>query len=193
MDRLIQLQNILTAKNITKEELKVLKGNHIHQLIQKGDISRNDLLAAVSTMVFEPGKQDLPAAKKSARRKNIERPVILVVEDNPDDMVTVRALLKDRYTVIEATDGRSGIEHVQARTPDLILMDLSMPVMDGFTMLDAIRREEHLKRIPVIAVTARAMKGDREEILSYGFNAYLSKPVDGALLEQTIHEVLYGK
>jgi CheY-like chemotaxis protein len=67
-----------------------------------------------------------------------------VVEDNPDDMVTVRALLKDHYTVIEATDGRSGIEHVQARTPDLILMDLSMPVMDGFTMLDAIRREEHL-------------------------------------------------
>ena len=184
---------ILTAKNITKEELKVLKGNHIHQLIQKGDISRNDLLAAVSTMVSAPGKQELPAAKKLTRRKNIERPVILVVEDNPDDMVTVRALLKDHYTVIEATDGRSGIEHVQARTPDLILMDLSMPVMDGFTMLDAIRREEHLKRIPVIAVTARAMKGDREEILSYGFNAYLSKPVDGALLEQMIHEVLYGK
>ncbi|MEI6294410.1 MAG: response regulator, partial [Methanomicrobiales archaeon] len=95
------------------------------------------------------------------------------------------------YIIIEATDGRSGIEHIRARTPDLILMDLSMPVMDGLTMFTAIRGEEHLKHIPVIAVTARAMKGDREEILSYGFNGYLSKPVDGALLLQTIHEVLH--
>lgn len=184
---------ILTAKQITREELKVLKGNHIHQLIQKGDISRSGLLAAVERMVSGPSDQELPAAKRPARPDILKRPTILVVEDNPDDLVTVRALLKDHYTVIEATDGRSGIEHVKARTPDLILMDLSMPVMDGFTVLDAIRREEHLKHIPVIAVTARAMKGDREEILSYGFNGYLSKPVDGALLELTIKEVLYGK
>jgi len=184
---------ILTAKHITRDELRVLKGNHIHQLIQKGDVSRSGILAAVSAMVLVPRDQELPVEEIPARPIMLKRPTILVVEDNPDDMVTVRALLKDRYTVIEATNGRSGIEHVRARTPDLILMDLSMPIMDGFTMLDAIRREEHLKRIPVIAVTARAMKGDREEILSYGFNAYLSKPVDGGLLEQTIHEVLYGK
>jgi signal transduction histidine kinase/CheY-like chemotaxis protein/CHASE3 domain sensor protein len=184
---------ILTAKHITKEELTVLKGNHIHQLIQKGDISRSGLLAEVSRMV--PGSRvfEIPVSEKLVRHGIPSRPTVLIVEDNPDDLLTVKALLKDRYTVIEATDGRSGIEHVKARTPDLILMDLSMPVMDGFTMLDAIRREDHLKRIPVIAVTARAMKGDREEILSYGFNAYLSKPVDGALLERTMNEVLYGK
>ncbi len=184
---------ILTAKHITKEELNFLKGNHIHQLIQKGDISRSGLLSAVSTMVSLPRGQEKPVAEKTARPEILKRPVILIVEDNPDNMMTLRALLKDHYTLIEATDGRTGIEHVQARTPDLILLDLSLPVMDGFTVLDAIRREEHLKHIPVIAVTARAMKGDREEILSYGFNGYLSKPVDGALLEQMIHEVLYGK
>jgi CheY-like chemotaxis protein len=184
---------ILTAKHITKEELKFLKGNHIHQLIQKGDISRSGLLASVSTMVSLPSGQEKPVAEKPARPEIPKRPTILVVEDNPDNMMTIRALLKERYTLIEATDGRAGIEHVQARTPDLILLDLSLPVMDGFTVLNAIRREEYLKHIPVIAVTARAMKGDREEILSYGFNGYLSKPVDGALLEQMIHEVLYGK
>jgi signal transduction histidine kinase/CheY-like chemotaxis protein len=184
---------ILTAKHITKEELKVLRGNHIHQLIQKGDISRSGLLAEISRMVPVSRVFEIPVSEKLVRHEIPSRPTVLIVEDNPDDLLTVKALLKDRYTVIEATDGHSGIEHVKARTPDLILMDLSMPVMDGFTMLDAIRREEHLKRIPVIAVTARAMKGDREEILSYGFNAYLSKPVDGSLLEQTINEVLYGK
>lgn len=184
---------ILTAKHITGEELKVLKGNHIHQLIQKGDISRSGLLAAIANMVAVPRDYEIPVAEKPARHQITGKPTILIVEDNPDNMTTLRALLKDRYTVIEATDGRAGIEHVRARTPDLILMDLSLPVMDGFTVLDAIRKEEHLKHIPVIAVTARAMKGDREEILSYGFNGYLAKPVDGALLEQTIHEVLYGK
>jgi signal transduction histidine kinase/CheY-like chemotaxis protein/HAMP domain-containing protein len=182
---------ILTAKHITREELEFLEGNHIHQLIQKGDISRSGLLAAVKTMVSGSRSQETPVAKQPARLNVPEKPAILVVEDNPDDMLTLRALLKDRYTIIEATDGRSGIEHVLARTPDLILMDLSLPVMDGITMLSAIRREEHLKHIPVIAVTARAMKGDREEILSYGFNGYHSKPVDGALLLQTIHEVLH--
>ncbi len=184
---------ILTAKHITVEELKVLKGNHIHQLIQKGDVSRSGILSAVSKMIAMSGDQKHPVAGSPAAREISGRPVILVVEDNPDDMVTVKALLKDQYTVIEATDGRAGIEHVKARTPDLILMDISMPIMDGFAMLDAIRREDYLKHIPVIAVTARAMKGDREEILSYGFNGYLSKPVDGSLLEQTIREVLYGK
>ena len=183
---------ILTAKHITREELDFLEGNHIHQLIQKGDISRSGLLTAVKTMVSVPREHELPVAERPARKKVPEKPTILVVEDNPDDMLTVRALLKDRYTIIEATDGRSGIEHVRARTPDLILMDLSLPVMDGITMLAAIRREEHLKHIPVIAVTARAMKGDREEILSYGFNGYHSKPVDGPLLLQSIHEVLHG-
>ena len=184
---------ILTAKHITSEELKILKGDHIHQLIQKGDISRSGLLAAIANMVAVPRDYEIPVAEEPVRRQITGKPTLLIVEDNPDNMITLRALLKDRYTVIEASDGRSGIEHVRARTPDLILMDLSLPVMDGFTVLDAIRKEEHLKHIPVIAVTARAMKGDREEILSYGFNGYLSKPVDGALLEQTIHEVLYGK
>ncbi|MCX6699579.1 MAG: response regulator [Methanomicrobiales archaeon] len=182
---------ILTAKHITREELNFLEGNHIHQLIQKGDISRSGLLAAVKTMVSGPRGQERLVAEKTGQKNIPKKPTILIVEDNPDDMLTVRVLLKDRYTIIEATDGRSGIEHVRARTPDLILMDLSMPVMDGITMLSAIRREEHLKHIPVIAVTARAMKGDREEILSYGFNGYHSKPVDGALLLQTIHEVLH--
>ena len=184
---------ILTAKHITKEELKVLHGNHIHQLIQKGDISRIGLLKEVSKMMPVSRVEKIPVSEKIVRREIPSKPTVLIVEDNPDDLLTVKALLKDRYIVIEATDGRSGIEHVKARTPDLILMDLSLPIMDGFTMFDAIRKEEHLKHIPVIAVTARAMKGDREEILSYGFNAYLSKPVDGSLLEQTIKEVLYGK
>jgi CheY-like chemotaxis protein len=181
---------ILTAKQITKGELAFLKGNHIQQLIQKGDISRSGLLAAVERMVSgRPGKEGpAPSYQHEVR----ERPVILIVEDNLDNLMTAKALLMERYTPIGAGDGQSGLLMAQREKPDLILLDISLPVMDGFAVIAALREDEALKHIPVIALTARAMKGDREEILSRGFDGYLSKPVDGDLLEETIRRALYG-
>jgi signal transduction histidine kinase/DNA-binding response OmpR family regulator/HAMP domain-containing protein len=178
---------ILTAKYVTRDELSFLKGNHIHQLIQKGDINKTDLLAAIQKMVSPHRRRPTPARTQTSRR-----PVILVVEDNPDNMTTARAMLQDAFTVIEAADGQSGIERARTFAPDLILMDLSLPVMDGFKALEAIRNEDALKHVPVIAVTASAMKGNREEILVRGFDGYISKPIDRVVLERTIKENLYG-
>jgi CheY-like chemotaxis protein len=92
--------------------------------------------------------------------------------------------------VLEATDGRAAVELARQRLPDLILMDLALPVMDGFEALGAIRREEALRHIPIVAVTASAMTGDRENVLAHGFDAYLSKPIDQDLLRQTVREML---
>ncbi|MFH0966773.1 MAG: response regulator, partial [Methanobacteriota archaeon] len=118
---------------------------------------------------------------------------ILIVEDNPDNLITVRALLKDTAILIEATDGKAGIDQARASLPDLILLDISLPVMDGFEVLDDLKHDKTTQNIPIIALTARAMKGDREEILSRGFDGYLSKPVDEELLKQTIQRVLYER
>jgi CheY-like chemotaxis protein len=107
-------------------------------------------------------------------------------------MTTVRAMLQDTCAIVEAADGQLGVELARMRTPDLILMDIALPVMDGFEALDAIRNEDALKHIPVIAVTASAMKGSREEILAHGFDGYISKPIDQKLLEETIKEKLFG-
>lgn len=104
----------------------------------------------------------------------------------------LKALLQDTCTVIEAADGPAGVEQAGAYTPDFILMDLSLPVMDGFQALDAIRNQDALRHIPVLALTASAMKGNREEILAYGFDGYISKPIDVKLLEEKIREKLYG-
>jgi two-component system cell cycle response regulator len=104
----------------------------------------------------------------------------------------MRALLQESYTLIEAMDGREGIEQPRQHLPDLILSDLSMPLMDGFALLAAIRAEAALCDIPVVAVTASAMKGNREVILARGFDGYLSKPVDEELLRKTVCEVLHG-
>jgi len=183
---------ILTAKHVTKEELSVLKGNNIHQLIQKGDVSKPELLAAVARMVAPPAEKPLPPKRRRTRKPRQGKPLILVVEDNPDNLRTARALLKDAYAIIEAEDGQAAIEQARQHLPDCILMDLALPVIDGFTALALIREDEALQDIPVVVVTASAMKGDREEILAHGFDGYISKPIDSELLQKTLREVLDG-
>jgi len=187
---------ILTARHVTREELSFLKGNHIHQLIQKGNINKAGLLAAIARMVtprHDTSAPPEPRPRRPARPARPGQPVVLVVEDNPDNLRTARALLGDRYQVVEAEDGRAGVEQERTYTPDIILMDIALPVMDGFAVLDEIRKEEALRHIPVIAITASAMKGNREEILAHGFDGYLSKPIDGDVLEATLREHLGGK
>jgi signal transduction histidine kinase/DNA-binding response OmpR family regulator/HAMP domain-containing protein len=183
---------ILTAKHVTHEELSFLKGNGIRQLIQKGDISKTELLKAVQDLVTLISQKSRHHVKKPAGTRHSGKPVILVVEDNPDNMKTARALLSETAIVIEAVDGREGVVQAKAHKPDIILMDISLPVMDGFKALDEIRKDESLRHTPVIALTASAMKGTREEILGYGFDGYVSKPIDDQVLLETIKEFLYG-
>lgn len=181
---------ILTAKHVTREELSFLKGNHVCQLIQKGDINQTELLAAVASMVAPLPEQPALPERRRARQLRSGKPVVLVVEDNPDSLRTMRALLQDTYTVLEAADGRAGVEQARTHLPDLILMDIAMPVLDGVQALQEIRRDEALRHIPVIAATASAMKGDGETILAHGFDGYITKPVDAELLKKTLHEAL---
>jgi CheY-like chemotaxis protein len=180
---------ILTAKHVTREELSFLTSNHVQQLIQKGDINKAGLLAAVARMVAP--SPEAPAL--TTRRRRPARPgktVVLIVEGNPDNLRTARALLEEDYQVVEAQDGRTGVEQAHTHRPDVILMDISLPVMDGLEALAAIRADESLRHIPLIAVTASAMKGDRETILSHGFDGYISKPLDAALLKKLLAETL---
>ena len=182
---------ILTAKHITREELQFLKRNNIHQLIQKGDVNRIELLRAVDSMVIQgqPGQ----AVPKTEIQPIEGKPVILVVEDNADNMLTVKALLSDRYTVVEAVDGNDGIIMAGKHKPNLILMDIELPGMDGIAAFRAIRNNPELQKIPVLALTASAMVSDRETILSHGFDGYLAKPIDEHLFFDTINKTLYGK
>ena len=177
---------ILTAKHVSPEELRFLKGNHIQQLIQKGDVNRQALLAAVSRMLAPPA----PARPPRQRAPRPGRRLVLVVEDNPDSLSTARALLSERYAIIEATNGQTGLEQARQHQPDLILMDIALPVLDGIQTLREIRRDDSLRSIPVVAATASAMVGDREAILAHGFDGYISKPIDAALLLKTLHEAL---
>ncbi len=182
---------ILTAKQITKEELKFLKRNNIHQLIQKGDVSRSELLQAVARML-SPQTAETPKPPRGLQIIE-DKPLVLVVEDNPDNMTTVKAILSENFTVLEATDGKTAIEMAKQYFPNLILMDIDIPVMNGIEAFKAIRGNARLLHIPIIALTASAMVSDRETILAHGFDAYIVKPIDETIFFRVIHETLYGK
>lgn len=105
------------------------------------------------------------------------RPRIAVVEDNPDNRLLVEAILEDEYDVSEFETGRDAVEGLAEARPDLVLLDISLPEMDGTEVLAWIRGHPELGPTPVIALTAHAMAGDREKYLAAGFNDYVSKPI----------------
>ncbi|MFP4324249.1 MAG: response regulator [Anaerolineales bacterium] len=104
---------------------------------------------------------------------------ILVVEDNPDNRILITDVLTSlSYDVLVAVDGEEGVAKADAEKPDLILMDLSLPHMDGWTATGQIKANPDLQHIPIIALTAHAMVGDRERALEAGCDDYVSKPID---------------
>ena len=103
---------------------------------------------------------------------------ILVVEDVDFNRDLLVQLLEDDYEVIEAVNGQEGVELAERERPDLILMDLSLPVMDGWEATRQLKANDDLRSIPVIALTAHAMKGDEEKALAAGCEDYLVKPLD---------------
>ncbi len=104
---------------------------------------------------------------------------ILVVEDNQDNRELVVKVLKiNGYKVIEAVDGEEALEKTKTENPDLILMDLFIPKIDGYEVTRRLKSDIDLKSIPIIALTAHAMKGDMEVALAAGCDGYIPKPID---------------
>jgi CheY-like chemotaxis protein len=222
---------VLTAKDLTPEDFKRLSANHVQQLVQKGDVDRENLLFKISVMLGTPSGSQArlydgaggitEASRKFMRRRGdansslLDRrkaagasqdvtstgvlqvmaagpPAILIVEDNADNMTTIKAVLQNRYRILAATDGEEGLRMAAEARPDLILLDMALPKMDGYTVVRHIKTSMELSRIPVIAMTARVMKGDREKILAAGCDDYISKPIDPEGFLQKIGEWLKG-
>ena len=119
--------------------------------------------------------------------------LILIVEDEPRNVTLLRDLLQvSGYKTIEATDGKQGVELAKARKPDLILMDIQMPEMDGLEATRILKADATTRNIPVLALTAYAMKGDEERILQAGCDGYITKPIDIQGLVKEVAEYLSG-
>jgi len=116
---------------------------------------------------------------------------ILYIEDNPDNRMLVKRVLEaEGYRLVEAANARDGIQQVLVETPDLILMDINLPEVDGYTTTARIKATPGLSGVKIIAVTANVMKGDREKTLAAGCDGYITKPIDVDLLPGQIAKFL---
>ena len=116
---------------------------------------------------------------------------ILYIEDNPENrMLMRRVLVAEGYLMEEAVDGQSGMEKAAESPPDLILMDINLPEIDGYEVTARLKQLPNMQGVPIIAVTANVMKGDREKTLAAGCDGYIQKPIDIDLLPSQIESFL---
>ncbi|MEM9461039.1 MAG: response regulator [Myxococcota bacterium] len=119
---------------------------------------------------------------------------IALVEDNPDNRLLISLILGDDYDVVEFEDGPAAVAGLAASGPDLVLMDISLPGMDGPDVLGHLREDPRTCHLPVVALTAHAMVGDRERYISMGFDGYVGKPiVDEMMLLDEVSGLLPGR
>ncbi|UCE40876.1 MAG: response regulator [Candidatus Aminicenantes bacterium] len=116
---------------------------------------------------------------------------ILIIEDNPMNMELTTDLLKvSGYVIIQAETAEEGIAMAREQLPDLIIMDIGLPVMDGLSAVEILKKDEKTKDIPILALTSYAMKGDREKILEAGCEGYLAKPIDTRKFADEVRAIL---
>jgi two-component system cell cycle response regulator DivK len=119
--------------------------------------------------------------------------IVAVVDDNADNRLIIRTILEDQYEIQEFSSGIEAIQGFKKSKPDVVILDISLPEMDGTEILRRIRGDAELKKLPVVALTAHAMVGDREKYLAAGFNDYVAKPIlDMNVLFSTIQRWVSG-
>ena len=181
---------VLTAADLTEDKKKDL-GKNVKGVIIKGQIDKNALLSKINKILYEPGTGGATICEAKKKVKRLKPAKILIAEDRDDNLILFKEILMSKdYKIHVAKNGREAVDIAGKERPDLILMDMQMPVMDGFDATKRIKKTEELKEIPIIGLTARAMKGDREKVLAAGCSDYLSKPVMPKDLIEKVEEWL---
>jgi len=180
---------VLTAKDITSKELSKLTANKIYKLIQKGDIDTKKFLAIIKSMLKDKQKSNAELKKNNHGKTKIN---VLVIEDNQDNLTTIKAILKNKFNIYEAENGKKALNIIAAEKIDVILLDMTLPEMSGEEIVKIIKTSSEFNNIPIIAVTAMAMKNDREKCLEMGCADYVSKPINHIVLINTIEKCLHS-
>jgi CheY-like chemotaxis protein len=191
----LDTRRVLTAKDLTPEDQECLRGA-VQDIMQKGSYSRDDLLREVRDLM-RPGHGCGNCGEALSR--NLNRRFVgvrhyaklLLVEDNElnRDMLS-RRLQRKGYEMVIATDGQQGVQVAQEQHPDLILMDMSLPVIDGWEATRLLKADASTQSIPVVALTAHAMAGDREKAMEAGCDDYDTKPIELPRLLEKIEALL---
>jgi CheY-like chemotaxis protein/signal transduction histidine kinase/methyl-accepting chemotaxis protein len=169
---------IITAKDLTREERYLLYSNAA-SILQKNKGTFDELCDNIFYQIQNiENFKEKKLSSKSIKGIRSNKKTVLIVEDNPDNLVTMKAIIGNLYHVYEAYDGLAGFDKALNIKPDIILLDMALPKIDGEEFAKRLRKNAILKNIPVVAVTAQAMKGDEERFISAGCDAYVSKPIN---------------
>ncbi|MBN2425668.1 MAG: response regulator [Calditrichaceae bacterium] len=188
---------VYTGKELNKEEQEALK-EHAESIIIKGAKSPERLLDEINLFIHRV-KSDFPKEKQYKIRNNSEKNEVLkdkkvmIVDDDVRNIFALSSVLEQYGINIEAAEnGRQAIDLLSKKDDvDLVLMDIMMPEMDGYMAMNQIRKQKDFKKLPIIALTAKAMKGDRQKCIEAGANDYLAKPVDVEKLVSLMQVWLY--
>lgn len=116
---------------------------------------------------------------------------LLIADDDPASRELLREILEAQgYQVVEAEDGQAALNKIEEERPDLVLLDIQMPKLDGLGVVRQLRQSPRFTSLPVVAVTSYAMRGDREKALGAGFDAYITKPIDAVRIRETVERLL---
>ena len=119
---------------------------------------------------------------------------IVVVDDNAASRELIREVLdRPDHSILEAADGHEALDLILASDPDLVLLDIQLPGLDGYSVVRTLRKNPRFTRLKIVAVTAFAMQGDREKALTAGFDGYITKPIDTYHLEEEVQELLHDE
>ncbi len=168
---------VLTGKTLDTDEESTLRTGLAH-VVRKGGLAMEAVVGQAKALLRDSGR--------AVRRL----PRVLYVEDSPQNRDIVRRYLQGEFDVMEAADGEHGLERAKREIPDLILMDLSLPRMDGWETTQRIKATPHIAHVPVIALTAHVSREDRDKAAQMGCSAYLTKPVERDVLLTTIRQYL---
>lgn len=204
-DAPVRLENARSAfvagdRDTSRRELHALKGSALNlgasalqqSAAQAEQVAQSGSVAEVRTSL-ERVRWELARVRQELEALVVpgEKPLLAVVEDNADNRLLLRLLLRDRFELAEYGDGLQALEGMRRRRPRLVLMDIALPGLDGTEVLAAMQRDVELRGVPAIALTAHAMPGDRERLLAAGFAAYVTKPIlDEAELVDSIDRIL---
>lgn len=155
----------------------------------KGSVFAVTLPVSLKTGDAENISEEIVCLEKMNNNEEpVIKPILLVIEDDPDNLTTIKVILKKDFRIIEAMDGKTGLAFVLENLPDLVLLDMALPQMNGFMVVKKIREDKRAGKIPVIAMTALSMDADRKRIMEAGCDDYLAKPFDIALFIKTINQ-----
>jgi signal transduction histidine kinase/DNA-binding response OmpR family regulator len=174
---------VLTGQDLPEADRARLRPQ-VTAIARKGDVLRTELLA----------KLDAALHPKDGSGSSPSKGRILVVDDHDLNRELVRSILERRgYEVLQAEDGEAGVTLAQKARPDVILMDLAMPRKDGFAATRELKAALETRSIPIVALTALAMRGDEERAVAAGVDGYLTKPVDRKRLEETVERLMSAR